>query len=59
MRGPDPEGLIEFLGEHTPFQSMSPDELAELAAGSVRVEFAADAVIADGLRRTRHAPGQR
>jgi CBS domain-containing protein len=47
MRGPDPEGLIQFLGEHTPFQSMSPDELAELAAGSVRVEFAADAVIAD------------
>jgi CBS domain-containing protein len=47
MRGPDPEGLIQFLGEHTPFQSMSPDELAELAAGSVRVEFPADAVIAD------------
>jgi CBS domain-containing protein len=45
--GPDPEGLTRFLGEHTPFQSMSPDELAELAAGSTVVEFAADAVIAD------------
>jgi CBS domain-containing protein len=47
VRGPDPKGLAQFLGEHTPFQSMSPDELAALAAGSVRVDFPADAVITD------------
>jgi CBS domain-containing protein len=50
MRGSDPQGLsdlAQFIGEHTPFQSMSPDELEQLAAESVRVEFPADAVIAD------------
>ena len=39
MCGPDPQGLKQFLGEHTPFQSMSPEELAELAAGSSLVSF--------------------
>lgn len=47
MRGPDPGNLTQFLGEHTPFQAMSPDGLADLAAGSTLVTFAADAVIAD------------
>jgi CBS domain-containing protein len=47
VRGPDPGDLTDFLGEHTPFQAMSPDELAELAAGSAVVLFATDAVIAD------------
>ena len=47
MRGSDPQGLTQFLGGHTPFQSMPPDELAELAAGSSEVEFPTDAVITD------------
>ena len=64
MRGSDSDGLTQaacakvdlasFLGAHTPFQAMSSDELAELAAGSVRVEFPADAVIAD---YSVHVPG--
>ncbi len=42
--GPDPEGAERSSSaEHTPFQSMSPDELAELAAGST----------AGGVRRRR------
>ncbi|MCW2550830.1 MAG: putative signal-transduction protein containing cAMP-binding and domain [Mycobacterium sp.] len=47
MRGSDPGDLSEFLAEHTPFQAMSSDELAELVAGSSLVPFATDAVIAD------------
>jgi CBS domain-containing protein len=47
MCGPDPGDLSEFLGGHTPFQSMSAEELAELAGASVPVSFAADAVVAD------------
>jgi len=64
VRGSDSDGLTQaacakvdlasFLGAHTPFQAMSSDELAELAAGSVRVEFPADAVIAD---YSVHVPG--
>ena len=54
MRGPDPGGLSEFLAEHTPFQEMPPDELADLALGSSLVAFAADAVIAD---YSVHVPG--
>lgn len=64
MRGSDSDGLTQaacaevdlasFLGAHTPFQAMSSDELAELAAGSARVEFPADAVIAD---YSVHVPG--
>jgi CBS domain-containing protein len=45
--GPDSGDLTEFLGEHTPFQAMSPEELADLVAGSSLVPFATDAVIAD------------
>jgi CBS domain-containing protein len=40
-------GLTSFLGEHTPFQAMSDDELAELAAHCVLVYFPADSVVAD------------
>jgi CBS domain-containing protein len=47
MCGPDPGDLSRFLSEHTPFQSMAPDELAELAAASALVAFVTDAVIAD------------
>ena len=47
MRGPDPGDLSRFLGEHTPFQAMSPGELAELVEGSSLVAFGTDAVIAD------------
>lgn len=47
MRGFDQGNLTEFLGEHTPFQAMSPAELAELAAGSTVVTAAPDEVIAD------------
>lgn len=47
MRGSDPGDLSQFLGEHTPFQSMSADELADLAAGSTVVPFVTGAVIAD------------
>ncbi len=36
-----------FLGEHTPFQAMTDAELADLAAGSVLVEFPAGTVVAD------------
>jgi CBS domain-containing protein len=64
VRGSDSDGLTQaacaevdlasFLGAHTPFQAMSSDELAELAAGSARVEFPADAVIAD---YSVHVPG--
>ncbi|MDT5149725.1 MAG: hypothetical protein QOI01_1458 [Mycobacterium sp.] len=54
MRGPAPGDLSQFLGEHTPFQSMTPDELAELVAGSALVAFATDAVIAD---YSMHVPG--
>jgi CBS domain-containing protein len=43
--------LTTFLGEHTPFQAMSDDELAELAAGSTVVEFPAAAVVADYATR--------
>ncbi len=43
--------LRAFLGEHTPFQAMSDDELAELAAGSVVVEFPAGSLVADYATR--------
>ena len=54
MCGPDPGDLSQFLSGHTPFQSMGPDELAELAAGSSLESFATDAVIAD---YSVHVPG--
>ncbi len=47
MCGPDPGDLSQFLGEHTPFQAMSPGELDELAGGASLVAFATDEVIAD------------
>jgi CBS domain-containing protein len=40
-----------FLGEHTPFQAVSDEELAELASGSVLVEFPAGALVADYATR--------
>jgi CBS domain-containing protein len=43
--------LETFLGEHTPFQAMSDDELGDLAAGSELVEFPAGAVVADYATR--------
>jgi CBS domain-containing protein len=43
--------LKTFLGEHTPFQAMSDEELAELASGSVLVEFPAAALVADYATR--------
>ncbi|HKH52050.1 MAG TPA: cyclic nucleotide-binding domain-containing protein, partial [Mycobacterium sp.] len=43
--------LTAFLGEHTPFQAMSDEELAELAAGSVVEEFPAGALVADYATR--------
>ncbi len=46
--GPD---LKAFLGEHTPFQAMSDEELAELATGSVVEEFPAGALVADYAAR--------
>jgi CBS domain-containing protein len=67
MRGPDPGDLNQdstcrsdgdlasFLGGHTPFQSMSPGELAELASGTSLVEFPAGAVVAD---YTVHVPDE-
>jgi CBS domain-containing protein len=39
--------LASFLGEHSPFQSMSGAELEELAAGSSLESFTAGTVIAD------------
>ncbi len=42
--GPD---LTAFLGEHTPFQAMADEELAELAAESELVEFPVGAIVAD------------
>ena len=47
----DREELTAFLGEHTPFQAMTDGELADLAAGSVLVEFPAGAVVADYATR--------
>ena len=44
-------GLKSFLGEHTPFQGMSDDELSDLAAGSTLAEFPAGAVVADYATR--------
>lgn len=46
-----PDALASFLGEHTPFQAMTDDELAELAAGSEVVDFPAGAVVADYATR--------
>ena len=43
--------LKAFLGEHTPFQAMSDEELAELAACSAIAEFPAGAVVADYATR--------
>ncbi len=43
--------LKAFLGEHTPFQAMSDEELAELAAESVVAEFPAGALVADYATR--------
>ena len=43
--------LASFLGEHTPFQAVAADELADLAAGSELVDFAAGAVVADYATR--------
>jgi CBS domain-containing protein len=40
-------GLASFLGEHTPFQAVPDEELAELAAASESVDFPAGAVVAD------------
>jgi CBS domain-containing protein len=45
--GLDPGELSRFLRHHTPFQSASADELADLAAGSTVATFATGAVIAD------------
>jgi len=45
--GLDPGELSQFLGEHTPFQSASAAEVANLAAGSSVASFAAGAVVAD------------
>ena len=47
MCGLDPGDLNQFLGEHTPFQAASADELADLAAGSTVATFPTGAVIAD------------
>ncbi|HKV21261.1 MAG TPA: putative nucleotidyltransferase substrate binding domain-containing protein [Mycobacterium sp.] len=49
-RGAD---LASFLAEHTPFQAVPDDELAELAAASELVDFPAGAVVAD---YTAHVP---
>ena len=43
--------LKAFLGEHTPFQAMSDEELTELATGSVVAEFPAGALVADYATR--------
>jgi CBS domain-containing protein len=43
--------LKAFLGEHTPFQVMSDEELTELVAGSVVVDFPAGALVADYATR--------
>ncbi|MDT5209195.1 MAG: hypothetical protein QOF67_1610 [Mycobacterium sp.] len=43
--------LKAFLGEHTPFQAMSDEELAELASGLVVVEFPAGSLVADYATR--------
>ncbi len=43
--------LRSFLGEHTPFQAMSDEELTELADGSSIEEFPAGAVVADYATR--------
>ena len=48
IRRPD---LKAFLGEHTPFQAMSDEELTELATGSVVAEFPAGALVADYATR--------
>ena len=48
---PAADDLTSFLGEHTPFQAMADDELAELAAGSRLVDFPAGAVVADYATR--------
>ncbi len=54
MRGLDPGELSRFLAEHTPFQAIGPEELADLVAGSSVESFGADAVIAD---YSTHVPG--
>jgi CBS domain-containing protein len=41
------ESLASFLGEHTPFQAVPGEELADLAAGSESLDFPAGAVVAD------------
>lgn len=46
-----PDDLAVFLSGHTPFQGMTDDELADLAAGSELVDFASDAVVADYATR--------
>ena len=43
--------LKAFLGEHTPFQAMSDEELTELVAGSAVVEFPAGSLVADYATR--------
>jgi len=43
--------LKAFLGEHTPFQAMSDEELTELVAGSVVVDFPAGSLVADYATR--------
>jgi CBS domain-containing protein len=49
--GPD---LTAFLGEHTPFQAMADEELADLAAESELVDFPVGAIVAD---YAKHVPG--
>lgn len=44
--------LREFLGEHTPFQTMGGDELAALAGQSTVVAFPAGAMVADYSAQT-------
>jgi CBS domain-containing protein len=41
------EELAAYLGEHAPFQSMTPDALAELARASSVIRYEAGAVIVD------------
>jgi CBS domain-containing protein len=46
--------LTAFLGEHTPFQAMADEELADLAAESELVDFPVGAIVAD---YAKHVPG--
>ena len=51
------DDLVTYLGDHAPFQSMSPEALAELASAASTHTFGAGELVVDYTRRCRTRSG--